>query len=262
MGPVEHEDTPILETALAAARAAGDLLTRLFGQPHRVQTKTDASIVTEADLASERRIRELITERFPDHTIVGEESGRTQRESRFTWVIDPLDGTKNFLRGVPLFSVEIAVLKEGVPQVGVSYLPMMRDLLWAVRGGGALSNEGPVHVSAADHLSRAYVSFGNLKHFERAGKLTNLMGLLDAASQCRGIGDSWSFHLLARGSVDVFADARTAFWDIAALSVIVQEAGGAITDLEGQPMSELTVSVLATNSLLHPAALSHLRANA
>jgi histidinol-phosphatase len=258
MRPTEPEDKRILETALVAAHAAGELLTRLFRQPHRVEVKTDDSIATEADLASEQTIRKLITEQFPDHTIIGEESGITQHESRFTWVIDPLDGTKNFLRGVPLFSVEIAILKDGVPQVGVSYLPMMGDLLWAIRGNGAFSNEGPVHVSTADHLSLAYVSFGNLKHFERAGKLTNLMGLLAASSQCRGIGDSWSFHLLAKGSVDVFVDARTAFWDIAALSVIIHEAGGTVTDLDGRPLSQLTASVLATNSHLHPAALLHL----
>jgi histidinol-phosphatase len=257
----EITDDILLETALSAARAAGELLANQFIRPQRFQSKPDTSIVTEVDIHSERQIRELITARFPDHTFVGEETGRTQGGSRFTWVVDPLDGTKNFLRGVPLFSVEIALLKDGVPHIGVSHMPMMRDLLWAIRGKGAQSDSGKVHVSTTDQLSSAYISFGNLKHFAHICKLTNLMSLLGTASQCRGIGDSWSFHLLARGSVDIFVDAWTAFWDIAALSVIVQEAGGEVTDLYGQPISPYSTSVLATNSHLHMATLSHLCAH-
>jgi histidinol-phosphatase len=261
MGALADDRETLLETALIAARGAGDLLLHQFSRPQHVEQKADGSIVTGADMASERHIKELITARHPQHTFVGEETGRSERGSRFTWVIDPLDGTKNFLRGVPLFSVEIALLKDGLPYVGVSNLPMMGDLIWAVRGQGAHSDSGNVRVSRTKTLNAAYVSFGNLKHFERACRLAGLLSLLKAASQGRGIGDSWSFHLLARGSVDIFADARTAFWDIAALAVIIEEAGGVLTDLDGGPISPYSNSVLASNAELHTVALSHLRSS-
>ena len=253
------EEASILDVALSAARAAGDVLRRAFHRPHTLHSKADASIVTEADLESEQTIRSLIAKRFPDHAILAEESGRTENTSRFTWVIDPLDGTKNFVRHVPLFSIEIAVLRDGVPIVGVSYVPLMEDLLWAIRGNGAFSNHRPIHVSATERLDGAYVSYGNLKHFVRFCKLGGLTALLEKAFQCRGIGDSWSFHLLAQGNIDVFADAWTAFWDVAALSVIVEEAGGIVTDIEGHPLTEDSRSVLASNSCLHPEALRYLR---
>jgi histidinol-phosphatase len=256
------EDAALLETALAAARAAADVLEDQFGRPQRFHSKPDSSIVTDSDIASEQIIKQIITRRFPDHAFLGEETGGTQQTSRFTWVVDPLDGTKNFMRHVPLFSVEIAVLKDDEPHIGVSHLPLMRDLLWAVRGKGVQSEQGAVHVSATEHVMDTYVSFGNLRHFDRSQNLMNLVSLLNAASQGRGIGDSWSLHLLARGAIDIFADARTALWDIAALSVIVGEAGGTVTDLTGQPISKKTTSVLATNSLLHSAALSYFRKSA
>ena len=255
----ESEDAIILETALGAARAAGTLLAQQFGRPQSSSSKPDASIVSEADILSERAIRELVRARFPDHSFLGEEDGRVDRNSRFEWIVDPLDGTKNFLRGVPLFAVEIAVLRDGLPYIGVSYLPMMDELLWAVRGGGAHSNGGQLRVSTTCDMGASYVSFGNVNHFDRASRLHGLLCLVRLASQSRGIGDAWSFHLLARGSIDIFVDARTALWDIAALTVIVEEAGGTVTDLQGQPITSQSTSVVATNSFLHPAVLLQLR---
>lgn len=250
-------DQELIDTALLAAQLAGGTLVNQFNSSHRSELKNDLSIVTEVDLASERQIKELIASRHPGHSFIGEETGQTASHSPFTWVVDPLDGTKNFVRGVPLFSVEIAVLKDGLPYIGVSNLPLMDDFLWAARGKGTHSKNGQVHASSINQLSAAYVSFGNIKHFHRTGKLDRFVQLLDNASQCRGIGDAWSFHLLARGCIDIFADAWTAFWDVAALTVIVEEAGGKVTDFQGRPISPMTNTVLATNSKLHQAALTY-----
>lgn len=253
-----NDDEALLETALMAARTAGQFLSKEFGRPRICESKADSSIVSDADIRSEELIKELITKRHPDHSFWGEETGRTDLGSPYVWVVDPLDGTKNFVRGVPLFSVEVALLRSGNPLIGVSNLPIPDDLLWAVRGKGAHSNRGPVQVSRVTDLKSAYVSFGNLKHFERRGSLPNLLSLLAHASQCRGIGDSWSLHFVARGAIDVFIDARTDFWDIAALSVILEEAGGRVTDIRGEPINEYCDSVLASNEALHAAALSYL----
>lgn len=258
MTPRSEDDAILLETALSAARGAGEMLANQLSRPQSVHKKVDGSIVTDLDIAVEQYIKELIATRYPEHGFVGEETGRAERPSKFTWVIDPIDGTKNFLRGLPLFSVEIAVLKEGVPYIGVSNLPAMDDLIWAVRGQGAHSDAGILRVSRTMTLDAAYISFGNLKHFERTGRLAGLISLVKVASQSRGIGDSWSFHLVARGCVDLFADAWTAFWDIAALSVIIEEAGGVLTDLDGKRITPSSESVLASNADLHSVALSHL----
>lgn len=246
-----NDDETLLQTAMLAAKVAGELLANQFARPQHCKSKPDSSIVSEADIAAELQIRDLIAARHPDHGFIGEETGRTERPSPFTWVVDPLDGTKSFLRGIPLFSVEIALLKNGVPHIGVSSLPMMGEMLWAIRGKGAHSDKGKFHVSETSRLDSAYISFGNIKHFDRIGRLGNLLSLVTAASQSRGIGDSWSYHLLVRGSIDIFADAWTEFWDIAAHIVIVEEAGGMITDLNGGVICENSNSVLATNSILH-----------
>ena len=253
------EDRLLLETAKVAAQEAGRLLVSRFGHRTAVQRKVDSSIVTEVDDEVERFVMDFINKRHPTHGFVGEEGSRTTAHSEFTWVLDPIDGTKNFYRGVPLFSVEIALLKSGIPHIGVSNLPVMQDLTWAVAGKGAFSSQGPLAVSEVDRVSDSYISFGNIKHFERSKKIVPLLGLANQSFQARGIGDSWSLHLLAQGKIDAFLDAKTAFWDVAAASVIVQEAGGVVTDFEGRPIGERSVSIVAANRNLHPIVLEFLQ---
>jgi histidinol-phosphatase len=259
MEQLPESDDSLLETALLASREAGDLIAREYGTLGQFRLKADSSIVTETDVAVEQLVKRLIRERHPEHGFLGEEGGQTASSSGFMWVVDPIDGTKNFLRGVPLFSVEIALVKDGAPHLGVSNLPVMHEMKWAVRGRGAFCSDGPLSVSKVLRLQDAYVSFGNLKHFRRAGRLQGLLGLGEGVFQSRGIGDAWSFHLLAQGRLDVFIDAHTAFWDIAALTVIVQEAGGEVTDIEGRPIDPRSSSVIATNRHLHPLVLESFR---
>lgn len=245
----------MLKAALAAARRAGDLIARRFRLPKQAEVKADSSLVTQTDLESEALIKGLLQKKFPAHNMVSEEAGGSGGGSPYTWVIDPLDGTNNFIRGVPLCAVEIGLLKNGEPHIGVSNLPVLRDMLWAARGSGAYCAAGRVQVSNVQGLDQAYLSFGNIKHFGRAGLLERLCLLAATCRQARGIGDAWSFHLLARGQIDVFVDAKTSLWDIAALAAIVAEAGGVITDLEGRPITERSTSVLAANPHLHPQVL-------
>jgi len=248
-------DASLLETALTAAQQAGELIRTHYRGPDQFKTKPDQSVVTEADTEAEQLIRDLIQQRHPKHGFVGEEGGPAEASSGFVWIVDPIDGTKNFLRGIPLYAVEIALLKDGIPYLGVSNLPAMQTMVWAVRGKGAYSQSGRLSVSKVQSLRNAYVSFGNLKHFSRKGLLEDLIRLTTAAFQSRGIGDAWSFHLLADGKIDVFVDASTALWDIAALTVIVEEAGGRVSDLYGQPIGLGSTTVIATNNFLHTAVL-------
>lgn len=255
----QSEDDVLLATALTAAHEAGELITKRFKLPKRFDFKPDSSAVTDADIEAERTIKRIIEERHPSHSFIGEESGRSSPSKPFTWVVDPIDGTKNFLRGIPLFSIEIALLRDGRPYLGVSSLPLLGDTLWAISGRGAYSNKGPLSVSKVRRLEDAYLSFGNLKHFTRRGLLERLSALTSRVFQSRGIGDAWSFHMLSYGNIDVFVDASTACWDIAALAVIVQEAGGTITDLDGEAIGEGSTSVIATNGRLHSSALEYFR---
>jgi histidinol-phosphatase len=256
-----NDEIYLLETALMAARQAGDIEKARFGPLHRFETNPDMSVVTEVDVEVEKIIKQIIRMRHPNHGFLGEETGREVSSSLFRWVVDPIDGTKNFLRGVPLFAIEIALLHDGIPFLGVSNLPAMEDLLWAVRGKGAFSPSGPVAVSKVESLEAAYVSFGNIKHFANRRFTQHLIRLTRQAFQSRGIGDAWSFHLLAQGKIDVFVDADTELWDIAAFATIIHEAGGIMTDFEGQPISELSTSVIAANKALHPVVLRYFRSS-
>jgi histidinol-phosphatase len=250
-------DDICLSTALAAARQASNFIAKRFGNPQSCRLKEDRSAVTETDVDVEQLIKRIIKEQHPSHGFLGEERGRATGSEDFTWVVDPIDGTKNFVRGIPLFSVEIALVKAGIPHIGVSSLPVFGETLWAIRGKGAHSAGGSISVSTVSHLNDAYLSFGNLKHFARQGLLNHLTALASTVFQSRGFGDSWSFHLLSSGKLDAFVDAKTAFWDIAALTVIVEEAGGIVSDIEGRPIDEKSTSVVAANAHLHSLVLEH-----
>ena len=188
-------DDTFLATALTAACEASNLVAERFELPKRCDPKPDASVITETDVDAEQLIKRIIRERHPSHGFLGEESGRTAGAEGFTWVVDPIDGTKNFVRGVPLFSVEIALLRDGIPHIGVSSLPALGETLWAIRGRGAHSVSGTVSVSKISHLKDAYVSFGNLKHFARRGLLNKLTALASCVFQSRGFGDFLEFPL-------------------------------------------------------------------
>jgi histidinol-phosphatase len=258
--PAERTRSPELRAALDAAEAAARIIGSLYRRNVRVETKADRSPVTEADLKAEQAIRDVLGERFPDYGFYGEESGQHHADAAAVWLVDPLDGTKSFIRDCPFFSTQIALMRGGRTVLGVSNAPSYGELAWAEAGAGAYLNGQAVHVSAVSELRDASVSTGNLKTLARSRAAWTRFGeLITRVGRIRGYGDFVHYHLLARGSLDVVIESDVNILDIAALTVIVSEAGGTFTDLEGAPVGLGTTSVLATNGRLHEAVLASLR---
>jgi len=248
-----HSDR--LETALAAARAAADVIRHYYdhyGEDIEVRSKSDRSPVTDADVEAERTIRRVIAERYPDHGFYGEETGRSDRDSPFLWLVDPIDGTKSFVRRYPFFSTQIALMQDGELILGVSSAPAFGELAWAERGQGAWLDGTPIRVSGVATLEDAAVSGGNLRSLALSGCWPAWGEVVATADRIRGYGDFYHYHLLASGRIDAVVESDVNILDIAALAVIVREAGGIFTDLAGEPPGLATTTVLAANPSLHP----------
>jgi histidinol-phosphatase len=240
-----------LQAALDAAEAAAEIIRAHYGRGIGVRIKPDDSPVTEADVLSEGAIRDIVCGRFPGFGFYGEETGRHAMDAEAIWIVDPIDGTKCYVRGTPFFSTQIGLWRGGRVVLGVSSAPVYGELAWAQEGSGAFLNGRPIHVSAVNNLSRATVSTGNLRSIAGSSTWQGLGKLFARAYSGRGYGDFVHYHLLARGSLDVVIESDIDILDIAAVSVIVREAGGTFTDLEGKAVSLETQSVLASNGLLH-----------
>jgi len=239
-----------LQVARKTAQAADSVAMEYFRGDLAVETKDDASPVTEADRACERIIRDTILEAFPDHAIYGEEYGQ-RGESRYLWLVDPIDGTRSFIRQLPFWSVQIALMVEDELMLGVSSAPAFGETAWALKGKGTFLDDRRVQVRATDELTHADVSFGNLRTLARGDDWPWVGRIVSQAARCRGYGDFYSYHRLADGSQDVVIESDVNILDIAALTVIVREAGGVMTDLAGQPIGLDTTSVLAASATLH-----------
>jgi histidinol-phosphatase len=247
-----------LNAALEAAQAAAAVIRGYYQQRLAVRTKADASPVTEADVRAEEVIRETLDRQFPDYGFYGEETGQHAMSAQNVWLVDPIDGTKSFVRETPFFSTQIALLRAGRLVLGVSSAPVYGELAWAEEGGGAYLNERAIRVSGVTALADAVVSSGNLKTLTMGPRWGRYGELIRRVNRIRGYGDFAHYHLLARGALDVVIESDVNILDIAALSVIVQEAGGKFTDLEGSPVGLATTSVLATNGALHASVLDAL----
>ena len=248
-----------LHAAREAAQAAAVVIRSLYQQNLRVTTKADATPVTEADVRAEEAIRAILTDRFPSYGFYGEETGQHAMGSENVWLVDPIDGTKSFVRECPFFSTQIALMRAGRMVLGVSSAPVYDEIAWAEEGAGAWLNDKPIHVSRSVDLGAAIVSSGNLKTLARSAQWARYGELIGKVSRIRGYGDFVHYHLLARGSLDVVIESDVNILDIAALTVLVREAGGTFTDLEGGEVGLATTSVLATNGPLHSKVLQALR---
>ncbi|MBS0382577.1 MAG: inositol-phosphate phosphatase [Proteobacteria bacterium] len=240
-----------LGVALQAARAAGERINWYFGQGVAVEVKPDATPVTIADREAEDTIRATLLDAFPGYAVYGEERGRTG-SGDLLWLVDPLDGTKSFVRGTPFFSTQIALMHAGELVLGVSHAPVYGETMWARRGGGAFLDGTRVHVADTQNLRDAALSIGNIKTLTRDTSRWNAFGaLVGEVNRVRGYGDFCHYHLLARGSLDVVIESDVNILDIAALAVIVREAGGVFSDLHGAGLTLATTSVLAATPALH-----------
>ena len=250
--------TPELRAAIMAAQAAGRIQRRRFRREHQIEMKADNTPVTMTDRDSQAAIRRVLQSEAPGYGFLSEEepdalvaAARGPLPGVSRWIVDPLDGTKKFVRGLPFFGPSIALERDGELVLGVIHLPAFRETLWAERGGGAYSNGQPIRVSDHASLARAYVVLDNEVEFYRRGWSVALNGLVTAIYHNPGFLDLYSYAALASGRVDALIMVGEAPWDIAAARVIVEEAGGRLTDFQGQP-TVYSGTTVATNGILHP----------
>ncbi|ORW31257.1 histidinol-phosphatase [Mycobacterium paraense] len=254
-----------LTLALALADRADALTAARFGALDlRIDTKPDLTPVTDADRGVETELRDILGQQRPDDGVVGEEFGGTATFSGRQWIIDPIDGTKNFVRGVPVWASLIALLAEGVPSVGVVSAPALHRRWWAAQGRGAFAAvDGGLPrrltVSSVAQLDSASLSFSSLSGWAERGLRDRFIGLTDEVWRVRAYGDFLSYCLVAEGAVDIAAEPEVSVWDLAPLDILVREAGGKFTGLDGAAGPH-GGSAVATNGLLHEQVLSRLRA--
>lgn len=260
--PQSCGQSPELTVALKAAAVAADISRRYFigdsDAEIAVEIKDDMTPVTQADVECEQAIRNILLEAFPAHGFYGEETGKTQAGADNLWLVDPIDGTKAFMRNYPFFSTQIALMKKGELVLGVSSGTMLGELAWAERGCGAWLNGAALRMSSESDPARAAVSIGNLKSLAASTGWGALGEIVAVADRIRGYGDFYHYHLLASGKIEAVIESDVNILDVAALAVIVSEAGGVFTDLNGAPLTLETRSVLAANPALHSVFLEKL----
>ncbi len=249
-------DAAVITQALAVAKSAASESEKIIKKHYQnnslgTEVKSDLTPVTAADKAAEQCIRRCIETQFPAHGIYGEEFGRSEQpDSDYLWLIDPIDGTKSFVRRYPFFSTQIALMYQGELVMGVSNAPLFGEMAWAIAGGGAFLNGERILVNPELIAHSSCVSTGNIQslvqnNWQRLGQL------LTKFSKIRGYGDFYHYHLLAAGKLDLVVESDVNILDIAALTVVVREAGGIITTLEGKPIDLDTTSVLAGTESTH-----------
>lgn len=254
-----------LDLALAIADLADPIaLERFRALDLKVETKPDRSPVTDADQAVERAIKALLAEKAPSDALIGEEYGSADGTTNRTWIIDPIDGTANYLRGVPVWATLIALAIDGKPTVSVVSAPAMGRRWWAAPEIGAWTRDidgstRQLAVSGISEFENASISYNNLQLWDQSGRLPQLLELSRKLWRTRAYGDFWSYMLLAEGALEIVAEHDLKIYDIAALVPIVELAGGQFSDLDGS-LNAASSSVLATNGKLHSATAEALRA--
>lgn len=234
------------EFAAELAWQAGKLTLRYFQTDFTIETKSDASPVTIADKESERLMRQMIEARYPHHSILGEEEGETRPGASFRWILDPIDGTKSFVRGVPLYSVLVGLEREGEPVVGAVNMPALGDFLHAAKGEGCLWNGRRTRVSSIDKLSESLVLCYDVEAMEQRGRFDEYRRIVESTKMQRTWGDAYGYVLVATGRGEVAMDPEMHPWDCAALYPVLYEAGGTFTDWRGTP-SIFAGEAVATN---------------
>jgi len=248
-------DQPDLSAELAFAHELADVAAKVtlpaFGGRLTVTTKADSTVVTDADVETERAIRALVTATFPDDGVHGEEDGRTEGRSGRTWVIDPIDGTLNYADGVPLWTTLLGLQVDGHTVLGVADAPALGVRYHAMRGHGAWCGDRRLRSSEVTQVSDALVLHSATEEWVRAGRLDDLARVVTAARRSRGLSDAWAHLLIAQGSAEVLLEHEPCFeWDWTATGVILEEAGGRLTSLDGGPPVAGS-GLLASNGAVH-----------
>jgi len=251
-----------LAFALEACDAADALALAHFRRDVATTRKPDRTFVTAADQAIEREIRARIQSRYPDHGLVGEEYGEAAGDAATRWLIDPIDATHNYIRGIPVFATLLAVAQDGEPQVGVISAPAMRERWFAWRGGGAwnrgAAGERRISVSGIAALEDAQLVYGSGPDARASGLMPGFDVLLDSVWRTRGFGDFWCYALVAEGAAEVTLEVGAHPWDLAVPQLLVEEAGGRVSDVDGVRRIDAP-SFVASNGLVHDATLRRVR---
>ncbi|HYO44806.1 MAG TPA: inositol monophosphatase family protein [Candidatus Limnocylindrales bacterium] len=251
-----------LAFALELCDAADAIALAHFRRDLDIERKPDRTFVTVADQGIERVIRERIGERYPDHGLVGEEYGTQDRDARTRWYIDPIDGTHNFIRGVPLFGTLLGIEHDGELQVGVISSPAMRERWYAHRGGGAwnrsLDGVRSIRVSRVSSIEDAQLLYGSSRDTIASGLMPGFDALIGACWRERGFGDFWGYALVAEGAGEAMFETGCKSWDMAGPIVVIEEAGGLVTDVNGLRSVD-GPSFVGTNGVLHEEILRRLR---
>ncbi|HVE71973.1 MAG TPA: inositol monophosphatase family protein [Thermoanaerobaculia bacterium] len=249
---------PDLSLALRLADAADAITLRHFQSATlAVRTKVDMTPVSEADEAVERALREMLAAERPADAVVGEEFGTTGSSSR-RWILDPIDATKNYVRGIPVYATLIGLVDGDAPIAGVVSAPAMHRRWWAARGEGAFCNGRAIRVSQIGDLAAAHVGYDSVTDFDQHGGTIPFLHLVRRSARARGFGDFWIHMLVAEGAIEIAVEPAVAPWDMAAVQVIVEEAGGRFSDLRGNARFD-GGSGLSTNGLLHDSVLECFR---
>lgn len=251
-----------LAFALGACDVADDIARGHFRRDLDIERKPDRTFVTVADQGIEREVRSRILARYPDHGLVGEEYGTEAGEAATRWIIDPIDGTHNFIRGVPLFGTLLAVEHEGEMQVGVISAPAMRERWYAYRGGGAWNagadGERPIRVSRVGAIDDAQLLYGSGRDNVASGLMPGFDALIASCWRERGFGDFWGYALVAEGAAEAMLETGMSPWDLAAPQILIEEAGGRVTDVNGERRIDAP-SFVGSNGHLHEEILRRLR---
>ncbi len=247
-----------LEVALEAAKAARNVIMPFYRSNLNIEVKSDRTPVTEADREAEMCIRNILLQRFPAHGMYGEEYGSINPDAEYLWLVDPIDGTKSFIQAYGFFSTQIALLHQGELILGVSCAPAMNELAWAASGEGAWLNGDRLQVSNTSELGDATISSGNIQSLAGSSAWAAYGRIISETGRSRGYGDFYHYHRLAAGQIDVVLESDVNILDIAALTVIVREAGGLVTELDGSGIGVDCRSILAANPALHAILLKRL----
>lgn len=237
-----------LQIAIHAAQLGAENAQKYFNKDLKIELKEDLTPVTIADKNTETVIKEYISSQIPDAKFVGEEFGGSYDSDNY-WLIDPIDGTAFFARGIPLWGTLITYIEHGKAVIGVSYIPFFDELLYAEKGKGAFLNEIPVHVSERKTIQEAFISHGSIHKI--VDKVPGFIELSKKVHKMKGIGDSYGYHLLAQGKIEAKFDGAAMPFDIAGLNLVIEEAGGKVTNFQGEPSKLSDNNVLATNGLIH-----------
>jgi histidinol-phosphatase len=244
---------PTVAAAVEAARAAGEIALRYYQGGFQVAIKPDRSPVTQADREAEQAIRAVLRRAFPQHGFLGEEFG-AEGSTEARWIIDPIDGTRNFVRGIPVWAILIALEERGEITTGVILNPVTGELYWARQGEGAFANGERLHVSDRARLDEALLLHASLNVLRQEGWWEGFTRLVDATERQRGFGDYSGYCLVAQGKGEIYLECDLKPWDTAPVKILVEEAGGRLTDFAGRP-DIYDGTVLATNGRLHDQAL-------